>query len=58
MRNECSKYGLDTYETHMMAGNEPESICIWMERAKIGRRRMDYMWAIMGFCVNALRNEG
>ena len=50
MRGGYSKYGLDTYGTHKMAGNESENIFIWMERAKVGLMRMDCMWAMMGFC--------
>ena len=52
MRNECLKYGLDIYGTHMIVGNELESICIWVERDKVRLKRMDCMWVKMGFHVN------
>ena len=43
MRGGYSNYELDIYGTHMMAGNEPKSIYIWMERAKLGLEKMDFI---------------
>ena len=43
MRDEYSKYGLDTYETNVMVVNEPESICRGWKTVGGGRENMKWV---------------
>ena len=50
-----SKYGLDTYATYVMAVNEPESTCIWMENGRWRQRKHELRMEGDGY---VLKHEG